>query len=68
MLGEFLAALNIAHQVNVTELVKKLSHKLNLGIIIVIHDINLTLHYCNHLVIVHGNNLLTEGDGFEIAN
>ncbi|MBD4684540.1 ATP-binding cassette domain-containing protein, partial [Xanthomonas citri pv. citri] len=46
LLDEPLAALDIAHQVEVMELVKKLAHELNLGVIIVIHDINLAARYC----------------------
>ena len=68
LLDEPLAALDIAHQVEVMELVQKLAHELNLGIIIVIHDINLAARYCDHLVALHGGKLLAEGDVFEIVN
>lgn len=68
LLDEPLAALDIAHQVEVMELVKKLAHELNLGIIIVIHDINLAARYCDHLVALHSGKLLAEGDAFALIN
>ena len=39
LLDEPLAALDIAHQIDVMALVRKLSRDLGLGVIIVIHDI-----------------------------
>ncbi|MCQ9712749.1 ABC transporter ATP-binding protein [Actinobacillus suis] len=68
LLDEPLVALDIAHQVEVMELVKKLAHELNLGVIIVIHDINLAARYCDQLVALHSGKLLAQGDAFEIVN
>ncbi len=68
LLDEPLAALDIAHQVEVMELVQKLAHKLNLGVIIVIHDINLAARYCDELVALHSGKLLAQGNAFEIVN
>lgn len=68
LLDEPLAALDIAHQVEVMELVHKLSRDLNLGVIIVIHDINLASRYCDHLVALHSGKLLAEGDAHQIVN
>ena len=50
------------------ELVHKLSRDLNLGVIIVIHDINLASRYCDHLVALHSGKLLAEGDAHQIVN
>lgn len=68
LLDEPLAALDIAHQVEVMELVHKLSRELNLGVIIVIHDINLASRYCDHLVALHSGKLLAQGDAHQIVN
>lgn len=68
LLDEPLAALDIAHQVEVMQLVQKLAHELNLGIIIVIHDINLASRYCDHLVALHSGKLLAEGNSHQIVN
>ncbi|MGX3020815.1 ABC transporter ATP-binding protein [Ursidibacter sp. B-7004-1] len=68
LLDEPLAALDIAHQVEVMELVHKLSRELNLGVIIVIHDINLASRYCDHLVALHSGKLLAQGNAHQIVN
>ncbi|MDH2997520.1 iron-hydroxamate transporter ATP-binding subunit [Pasteurellaceae bacterium LFhippo2] len=68
LLDEPLAALDIAHQVEVMELIHKLSRELNLGVIIVIHDINLASRYCDHLVALHSGKLLAQGDAHQIVN
>lgn len=68
LLDEPLAALDIAHQVEVMELVHKLAHELKLGVIIVIHDINLAARYCDHLVALHSGQLLAQGNAHQIVN
>ncbi|WP_458526838.1 ATP-binding cassette domain-containing protein [Onishia taeanensis] len=61
MLDEPLAALDIAHQVEVLELIRRLCHELGLGVIIVVHDINMAARYCDHLIALHGGRVLAEG-------
>ena len=68
LLDEPLAALDIAHQIEVMELVSHLSHTLGLGIIIVLHDINLAARYCDRLVALHGGQVLAEGAPDEMMN
>ncbi|WP_416190918.1 ABC transporter ATP-binding protein [Neisseria sp. CCUG12390] len=66
LLDEPLAALDIAHQIDVMELVRKLSRSLHLGIIIVIHDINLAAQYCDELIALKQGRLLKTGRPSEI--
>ncbi|WP_447555497.1 ABC transporter ATP-binding protein [Vreelandella sp. EE22] len=61
LLDEPLAALDIAHQVEVLELVRKLCDELNLGVIIVLHDINMASRYCDELMALHSGRLLAHG-------
>lgn len=68
LLDEPLAALDIAHQIEVMELVSHLSHTLGLGIIIVLHDINLAARYCDRLVALHSGKVLAEGAPDEMMN
>ncbi|TCP97796.1 iron complex transport system ATP-binding protein [Cricetibacter osteomyelitidis] len=68
LLDEPLAPLDIAHQVDVMQLIHKLSRELNLGIVIVIHDINLASRFCDHLVALHSGHLLSQGNSAEIVN
>ena len=66
LLDEPLAPLDIAHQVEVMQLLKKLSQELNLGVVIVIHDINLASSFCDHLIALHSGKLLMQGDAYHI--
>ncbi|OOF47332.1 ABC transporter ATP-binding protein [Rodentibacter trehalosifermentans] len=68
LLDEPLAALDIAHQVEVMQLVHQLSRELNLGVVIVIHDINLAARFCDHLVALHSGKLLAQGNVQDIVN
>ncbi|MCW4149320.1 ATP-binding cassette domain-containing protein [Halomonas sp. 18H] len=61
LLDEPLAALDIAHQVEVLALVRKLCQELGLGVIIVLHDVNMAARYCDHLVALHSGQVLAEG-------
>ncbi len=66
LLDEPLAALDIAHQLEVMALIRDLSHRLHLGVIIVIHDINLAAQYCDELVALKQGRLLKQGKPAEI--
>ncbi|MCQ9122588.1 ATP-binding cassette domain-containing protein [Rodentibacter caecimuris] len=68
LLDEPLAALDIAHQVEVMQLIHQLSRELNLGMVIVIHDINLAARFCDHLVALHSGKLLAQGNAHDIVN
>ncbi|GED21500.1 ATP-binding cassette domain-containing protein [Halomonas halmophila] len=61
LLDEPLAALDIAHQVEVLALVRKLCQELGLGVIIVLHDVNMAARYCDHLVALHSGQVLAQG-------
>lgn len=66
LLDEPLAALDIAHQIEVMSLVQSLSRRLNLGVVIVIHDINLAAQYCDELIALKQGRLLKQGRPSEI--
>ncbi|NLQ17642.1 ATP-binding cassette domain-containing protein [Marinomonas sp. M1K-6] len=58
LLDEPLSALDIAHQIDMLTLIKKLSRELNLGVIIVIHDINMAARFCDHIVALHSGKMI----------
>lgn len=61
LLDEPLSALDVAHQVETLSLVRKLSQSLGLGVIIVLHDVNMVSRYCDYLVALRKGKLLDEG-------
>ena len=66
LLDEPTSALDIAHQVEVLALVHDLSRDLGLGIIVVLHDINMAARYCDWLVALHSGRLLMQGTPDEL--
>ncbi|GAA6132246.1 ATP-binding cassette domain-containing protein [Halopseudomonas sabulinigri] len=68
LLDEPTSALDIAHQVDVLALVQRLSRELDLGVIVVLHDINMAARYCDHLVALHTGRLLMQGSPAELMN
>lgn len=66
LLDEPLAALDIAHQMEVLALIRQLCDELNLGVIIVLHDINMASRYCNELMALHSGRLLAHGTPDEL--
>lgn len=61
LLDEPLAALDVAHQVEVMDLVRRLGHELDLGVIVILHDINIASRYCDHIVALRGGKLQAKG-------
>ncbi len=68
LLDEPTSALDVAHQVEVLSLVRTLSHELDLGVIVVLHEINMAARYCDHLVALHSGRLLTQGAPADLMN
>ncbi|MHA6494634.1 ATP-binding cassette domain-containing protein [Pseudomonas borbori] len=66
LLDEPTSALDIAHQVEVLALVRDLSQRLDLGIVVVLHDINMASRYCDRLIALHSGRLLTQGSPQEL--
>lgn len=68
LLDEPLAALDIAHQMDVLALIRKLCNELNLGVVIVLHDINMASRYCDELMALHSGRLLAHGTPDELMH
>lgn len=68
LLDEPLAPLDIAHQVEVMKLLRYLSQTLGVGIIIVIHDINLAARFCDQIIALHAGKLIFNGQAKEFIS
>jgi iron complex transport system ATP-binding protein len=55
------AALDVAHQVEVMDLIRRLGRDLDLGVVVVLHDINMASRYCDEIVALKDGALLTHG-------
>lgn len=68
LLDEPTSALDIAHQVEILSRVSDLSRELGLGVLVVLHDINMAARYCDELLALHSGHLLAQGSPAELMH
>ena len=66
LLDEPTTYLDIAHQLDVLDLVARLNRELGRTIVMVLHDLNLAIRYADHIVAMRGGKLIVEGPPEEI--
>lgn len=66
LLDEPISALDIAHQIEVLSLVQKLSHSKGLGVVVVLHDVNLAARFCDELIALHSGRIIARGTPEEV--
>jgi iron complex transport system ATP-binding protein len=67
LLDEPIAALDLAHQLEVLTLVRQLSHQRGLGIVVVLHDVNMAARFCDEIVALHSGRLVARGTPEQIV-
>lgn len=60
-LDEPTSHLDIGHQIQIMDLLKKLNRESNLTIIMVLHDLNLASEYCNRIILLKEGTIFKEG-------
>jgi ferric hydroxamate transport system ATP-binding protein len=66
LLDEPISALDVAHQVEVMSLVRELSRARGLGVVVVLHDINMAVRFCDEIIALRGGKLCARGTPAEI--
>lgn len=61
LLDEPISALDIAHQVEVLALVRRMCHEAGRSAVIVLHDVNMAARFCDHVVALKGGRLALQG-------
>ena len=61
LLDEPISALDVAHQLRVLGLVRRLSMEKDLAVMIVIHDINLAARYCDDIIALKAGEIVAHG-------
>lgn len=61
LLDEPLAALDVAYQVETMGLIQDLSQSLGIGVVIILHDVNLAARYCDQVIALHSGRVLVQG-------
>nr|WP_267939397.1 hypothetical protein [Paraburkholderia flagellata] len=66
LLDEPISARDIAHQIEVMALVKRLSEQRGIGVVVVLHDINMAGRFCDELIALKDGGLLASGPAAEM--
>ena len=61
LLDEPTSALDIAHQIEVLSLVHRLSADRGLGVIVVLHDVNMAARFCDEIIALHSGRMIVRG-------
>ncbi|WP_062204380.1 ABC transporter ATP-binding protein [Aureimonas sp. AU12] len=67
LLDEPISALDIAHQIDVLTLVRDVSRRKGVGVVIVLHDINMAARFCDEIVALKGGRLVARGSVDEVV-
>lgn len=65
LLDEPLAALDIAYKFDIMKLISKISKELNIGVIIILHDINLAASYCDEIIALEEGKIIFHNSNLE---
>ena len=68
LLDEPTTYLDIFHQIEILELVKKLNEEYNMTIIMVLHDINQAIKYSHNIVVMKNGQIIGEGHPKDVIN
>jgi ferric hydroxamate transport system ATP-binding protein len=61
LLDEPTSALDIAHQIDVLSLVRALGRESDLGVIVILHDINMAVRFCDDIVALGAGRIVAQG-------
>ena len=66
LLDEPISALDIAHQVEVLALIRRMCHEQTRSAVIVLHDVNMAARFCDHIVALKRGRLVMQGSPAEL--
>ena len=61
LLDEPIAALDLAHQIEILGMLRTLSRRRNAGVVLVMHDINMAARFCDTIVALRGGSVIADG-------
>ncbi len=68
LLDEPTSHLDITHQVEILNLIRRLSKELGLTVLMIIHDLNLAGEYCDSLIMMQNGGIRKKGSPTEVLN
>ncbi len=66
LLDEPISALDVAHQIEVLGLVHRLARERGLGVIVVLHDVNMAARFCDEIIALHTSRMIARGTPAEL--
>lgn len=66
LLDEPLAALDLVHQFEIMTLLRELARSRHVGVVLVVHDINIAVRFCDHLVALRNGAVIASGHPHDI--
>ncbi len=67
LLDEPISALDVAHQIEVLGLVRSLSRSRGVGVVVVLHDINMAARFCDEIVALKAGRLVARGSPGDVV-
>src|SRR5690606_35734239 len=61
LLDEPTSALDIAHQVEMLALIRRLGDERGVGVVIIIHDINMAARFCDEIIALREGRVVAQG-------
>lgn len=68
LMDEPTSHLDISHQIEIFDLIKRLSKNEGLTVISVLHDLNLASEYCDRLILMYNGKIFAQGAPEEVLN
>lgn len=68
LLDEPISALDVAHAVEILALVRNLAHRDGLGVVVVLHDVNMAARVCDRILALHSGRLVADGPPGTLMN
>lgn len=66
LLDEPTSHLDISHQVQILNLIKRLNHNMGLTVLMIIHDLNLAGEYCDYLIMLDDGKIHKQGESSDV--
>lgn len=66
LLDEPISALDLAHQIEVLDLVRSLCRERGIGVLVVVHDINMAARFCDEILALRAGRLIARGTPGEL--
>ena len=68
LLDEPTSALDVAHQVEILSLVRELGRERGMGVVVVLHDINMAARYCDEIIALRDGRMVARGTQAQILD